>query len=704
MSKGQNRKSEILYNRDRLPVFSAKQTILDAFAANQVLIIVGETGSGKTTQIPQFLDEAGYSKTGAIGITQPRRVAAITVAQRVAYEKGVKLGEEVGYCIRFEDVSSDRTRIRYMTDGMLLRELLLDSNLKRYSVVLLDEAHERSLHTDCLFALLKGLLSRRPDLKVAVMSATLDAVQFSCYFNNAPVVYVEGRQFDVEVFYVGEAEADFVDAAVITALQLHISEPPGDILIFLTGQEEIESVERVLNQKNRLLSPDALKMEVCPLFAALPWEQQARVFEPAPDDCRKIVLATNIAETSVTINRIKYVIDPGLVKMKTFEHRIGLETLLVTPVSKAAARQRTGRAGRDGPGVCYRLYTEEAFWELPDTTMPEITRCNVASVVLELKALGIEDILAVDFMDAPPSHALRQALAILLQLGALTSDGKLSQPLGRQMASFPLDPMFSKALISSKEQQCLSDMLSIVSLLSVESVFYSPRDKREQADAAKKRFAHVDGDHMTLVNVYGAYIANNKSAAALAEWCREHFINIRSLKKAQDVRSQLERLCHSAGLGSAADMQPLGHARAELGMGTGGSSGSGSGSGHSNSVAIRRCLASAFFANCANRNPDGSYLTVSSRQEVSIHPSSVLFNKRPVCVVYTTLIRTSKQYMRDVSVIDPAWLPDHGSHPTKQSQLKGSPRKAPDRPSPVDKSGIKDETKHARGVIYTMIS
>eukprot|EP00741_Cyanophora_paradoxa_P004375 tig00000796_g4246.t1 len=455
--------------RRQLPVFAAKARILKAFRENQVTVLVGETGSGKTTQIPQFLDEAGFSWRGVIAITQPRRVAAITVATRVAHEMGVTLGEEVGYCIRFEDVSGPKTRIRYMTDGMLLREAQLDSRLPRYSVLLLDEAHERSLHTDVLLGVVKGLLARRPDLKVAVMSATLDALQFSAYFNGAPVLYVEGRQHSVEVLYVlyvPEPEPDFLDAAFVAALQLHVTEPPGDILAFLPGfsqvksgrQEDIEGLAKMLEERARLLPPEALKLEVCMLFAALPWEQQARVFEPAPPGVRKVILATNIAETSITINGVRYVIDPGLSKARGYDPRIGLETLLVQPISRASAKQRAGRAGREAPGKCFRLYTEESYEGLEAATVPEIKRCSLASVALQLKSMGVEP-LSFDFMDPPPKEGLVRSLSLLLALGALDARGRLTQPLGKQMSAFPLDPQFAKAILAARVRRSRSGFL-----------------------------------------------------------------------------------------------------------------------------------------------------------------------------------------------------------------------------------------------------
>ncbi|KAF5836009.1 P-loop containing nucleoside triphosphate hydrolase protein [Dunaliella salina] len=383
--------------RESLPIYHLMCT----------LVVIGETGSGKTTQMTQYLAEMGFTAKGKIGCTQPRRVAAMSVAKRVAEEFGCRLGEEVGYAIRFEDCTTADTVIKYMTDGMLLRECLLDDQLTQYSVIILDEAHERTIHTDVLFGLLKEVARKRPDFKLVVTSATLDAEKFSSYFFDCPIFTIPGRTYPVEIMYTKAPESDYLDAALITVMQIHLSEPEGDILLFLTGQEEIETACQILYERMKSLGPAVPELLVLPVFSALPSEVQTRIFEPAPPGKRKCVVATNIAEASLTIDGVYYVVDPGFSKMKVFNPKNGMDSLVVTPISQASGRQRAGRAGRTGPGKCYRLYTEQAYkQEMLPTSVPEIQRTNLAMTVLTLKAMGINDLLGFDFMDPPPAATL----------------------------------------------------------------------------------------------------------------------------------------------------------------------------------------------------------------------------------------------------------------------------------------------------------
>ncbi|XP_056693080.1 pre-mRNA-splicing factor ATP-dependent RNA helicase DEAH1-like [Spinacia oleracea] len=340
---------ELKEEQRSLPIYTYRDDLLKAIQEHQVLIIVGETGCGKTTQIPQYLHEAGYTKVGKIGCTQPRRVAAMSVAARVSKEMGVKLGHEVGYSIRFEDCTSDKTLIKYMTDGMLLREFLCEPDLGSYSVIMLDEAHERTVCTDILLGLVKDVARFRPDLKLLISSATLDADKFSDFFDSAPIFKIPGRPYDVEIHCTKAPEPDYLDAAIVSALQIHVTEPPGDVLIFLTGQEEIETAEEIFKNRTRGLGRKIAELIICPIYANLPTHLQNKIFEPTPRGARKVVLATNIAETSLTIHGIKYVIDPGFVKIKSYNPRTGVESLLVQPISKASATQRAGRSGRTGP-------------------------------------------------------------------------------------------------------------------------------------------------------------------------------------------------------------------------------------------------------------------------------------------------------------------------------------------------------------------
>ncbi|CAI0390753.1 unnamed protein product [Linum tenue] len=538
------RREEIRQQRESLPIASVKERLIEEVKKHDVLIIVGETGSGKTTQIPQFLFSAGFCREGkSVGITQPRRVAAVTVAKRVAEECGVELGQKVGYSIRFDDRTSGVTRIKYMTDGLLLREALLDPYLSRYSVVIVDEAHERTVHTDVLLGLLKNVQKARLksgtlDVILIIMSASLDARVFSEYFGGARAVHIQGRQHPVDILYTLYPEKDYVDAALVTIFQIHLEERHGDILVFLTGQEEIEAVERLVQERLRQLPESNRKLVTVPIFSSLPSEQQMRVFMPAPDGHRKVVLATNIAETSVTIPGIKFVIDPGFVKARSYDPAKGMESLIIIPTSKAQALQRSGRAGREGPGKCFRLYPESEFEKLEDSTKPEIKRCNLANVILQLKALGVDDIFGFDFIEKPSRAAIVKSLEHLFLLGALTDDCKLSDPVGHQMARLPLDPIYSKALILASQFNCLEEMLITVAMLSVDSVFYAPREKLDESRTAAKCFASPDGDHITLINVYRAA----EDLLEKRKWCKENFINGRSVRHARDIHRYMVML------------------------------------------------------------------------------------------------------------------------------------------------------------------
>ena len=376
ISAAQKKKMTIEETRKSLPVYAFREMFIEAVKEHQVLIIEGETGSGKTTQLPQYLYEAGFcNDKKRIGCTQPRRVAAMSVAARVSEEMGTKLGGLVGYSIRFEDCTSEKTVLKYMTDGMLLREFLNEPDLSSYSVMMIDEAHERTLHTDILFGLVKDIARFRKDLKLLIASATLDADKFSKFFDDAPIFRIPGRRFPVDIYYTKAPEADYCDAAVISVLQIHLTQPlPGDILVFLTGQEEIELVQEALQEKIKMLGSKIKELIVLPIYANLPSDMQVKIFEPTPPNARKVVLATNIAETSVTIDGINYVIDPGMVKQNSYDARSRVEYLNTVTISKAAANQRAGRAGRTGPGKCFRLYTAWSYMhELEDQPIPEVS-------------------------------------------------------------------------------------------------------------------------------------------------------------------------------------------------------------------------------------------------------------------------------------------------------------------------------------------
>ncbi|GMI15054.1 hypothetical protein TrLO_g4123 [Triparma laevis f. longispina] len=626
LSYGVISNKSITQQRAGLPIAKLKTELVNAFTNNQVLVVIGETGSGKTTQMTQYMVEMGLSKKGIIGCTQPRRVAALSVAKRVAEEYGCTLGQEVGYSIRFDDMTSPETIIKYMTDGMLMREYLADNDLNRYSALMLDEAHERTIHTDVLFGLLKDLLRRRPTLKLIVTSATLDAEKFSKYFFDCPIFTIPGRTFPVTVLYTKEPESDYLDAALVTIMQIHLSEPAGDILVFLTGQEEIDTCCETLYTRMEALGDLAPELIVLPVYSALPAEMQSRIFEPAPEGSRKCVVATNIAEASLTIDGIYYVVDPGFCKQKAFNPKLGMDSLVVTPISQASARQRAGRAGRTGPGKTYRLYTEIAYKnEMIATNVPEIQRTNLGNVVLQLKAMGINDLLGFDFMDPPPVATMIQAMEGLYALGALDDEGLLTR-LGRKMAEFPLEPNLSKMLLLSVDLGCSEEILTIVSLLSVDNPFYRPKDKQSQADTRKAKFHQVEGDHLTLLQVYRGWEASKFSNP----WCFENFIQARSMKRSQDVRKQLTTIMD----------------RYRLDIITAGK----------NFKKVQMAICAGFFTNAAKKDPQEGYRTIVDNNIVYIHPSSALFQKNPEWVIYHELVLTTKEYMRSIMVIDPKWL------------------------------------------------
>jgi ATP-dependent RNA helicase DHX8/PRP22 len=613
--------------RESLPIFQFREELIEAVRSNQVLVVIGETGSGKTTQMTQYLAEAGFAIRGKIGCTQPRRVAATSVAKRVSEEVGCKVGEEVGYTIRFEDCTSPATRIKYMTDGMLLRECLLDSSLSSYSVLMLDEAHERTIHTDVLFGLLKKAIKTRPDLKLIVTSATLEAEKFSTYFNDCPIFTIPGRTFPVEILYTKEPEPDYLDAALLTCMQIHLTEPAGDILLFLTGQEEIDTAAEILFERMKALGDEVPELLILPVYSALPSEMQSRIFDPAPPGSRKLVLATNIAETSITIDGIFYVVDPGFAKQKAYNPKLGMDSLVVTPISQAAARQRSGRAGRTGPGKCFRLYTEQAYnQEMLPTSIPEIQRTNLANTVLTLKALGINDLLHFDFMDPPPVQTMLSAMETLYNLGALDDDGFLTR-LGRQMAEFPLEPPLAKMLIYSSDLGCSEEAVTIVAMLTAQNIFYRPKDRQAQADARKARFFHADGDHLTLLTVWQSW-EQHKFAS---QWCYENFIQSRSMKRAQDVRRQLIGIMDRY-------KQKIRSCGKDWDK-------------------VRLALCAGFFTHVARKDPhDNGYRTMVDNQQVFLHPSSALFPRPPEWVLYHELVMTTREYMREVTAIDPKWL------------------------------------------------
>ncbi|KHG03250.1 putative ATP-dependent RNA helicase DHX35 [Gossypium arboreum] len=599
--------------RQRLPVYKYRTAILYLVESHATTIVVGETGSGKTTQIPQFLKEAGWADGGrVIACTQPRRLAVQAVASRVAEEMGVKLGEEVGYTIRFEDISSpDLTRIKFLTDGVLLREMMDDPLLTKYSVVMVDEAHERSISTDIVLGLLKKIQKRRPELRLIISSATIEAKSMSNFFLSSKrrqalegeelrprlepaILSVEGRGFNVQIHYVEDPVRDYVQAAVSTVLLINDKEPPGDILVFLTGQDDIDAAIKLLTEEARSNGKNSSGLIILPLYSGLTRAEQDLIFSPTPKGKRKVVISTNIAETSLTLE----ISD--------------IENLVVAPISKASARQRAGRAGRLRPGKCYRLYTEEYFLnEMSIQGIPEIQRSNLVSCVIQLKALGIDNILGFDWPASPSPESMIRALEVLYSLGVLDDDAKLTSPVGFQVAEIPLEPMIAKIILSSNELGCSDEIITIAAVLSIQ------------------------GDHVTFLNIYKGFLQSGKSS----KWCHKNFINYHAMKKVMEIRELLRRIVLRLGIvlkSCETDMQ-----------------------------LVRKAVTAGFFANACRLEAyshGGMYKTIRGSQEVYIHPSSVLFRVNPKCVIYHSLVSTDRQYMRNVMSIDPSWLTEVAPH------------------------------------------
>ncbi|XP_059753660.1 probable ATP-dependent RNA helicase DHX35 isoform X1 [Balaenoptera ricei] len=673
-SLAENSATTVVYNpyaalsieqqRQKLPVFKLRNHILYLIENYQTVVIVGETGCGKSTQIPQYLAEAGWTAEGrVVGVTQPRRVAAVTVAGRVAEERGAVLGHEVGYCIRFDDCTNPlATRIKFLTDGMLVREMMVDPLLTKYSAIMLDEAHERTLYTDIAIGLLKKIQKKRGDLRLIVASATLDAEKFWDFFNQndtsdpardtCVILTVEGRTFPVDIFYLQSPVPDYIKSTVETVMKIHQTEGDGDILAFLTGQEEVETVVSMLIEQARALGRTGMKrhLRVLPMYAGLPSFEQMKVFERVSRTVRKVIVATNVAETSITISGIVYVIDCGFVKLRAYNPRTAIECLVVVPVSQASASQRAGRGGRSRSGKCYRLYTEEAFDQLPQSTVPEMQRSNLAPVILQLKALGIDNVLRFHFMSPPPAQSMVQALELLYALGGLDKDCRLTEPLGMRIAEFPLNPMFAKMLLESGNFGCSQEILSIAAMMQIQNVFVVPSNQKSQAIRVHRKFAVEEGDHLTMLNVYEAFIKHNKNS----QWCQEHFLNYKGLVRAVTVREQLKKLLVKFQVpkkSSEGDPDP-----------------------------VLRCIVSGFFANAARFHSTGAYRTIRDDHELHIHPASVLYaEKPPRWVIYNEVIQTSKYYMRDVTAIESAWLLELAPHFYQQGTV-GMSRACPPEP------------------------
>eukprot|EP01105_Mastigella_eilhardi_P019921 TRINITY_DN4709_c0_g1_i1.p1 TRINITY_DN4709_c0_g1~~TRINITY_DN4709_c0_g1_i1.p1 ORF type:complete len:809 (+),score=232.62 TRINITY_DN4709_c0_g1_i1:211-2427(+) len=599
-----------------------------------------------------------------IAVTNPRKVGAVSVARRVAKERGVELGTEVGFTVRFTDCSSRDTHIKYLTDGCLLRECVTDPQLSMYDVVILDEAHERSVNTDVMFGLLKQTLKQRPDFRLMVTSATLDAKKFSSFFGGCPVITVPGRVHPVECLYIeprntsmlGNAAQSINLAPTIDIVsKIHLKEGPGDVLVFLTGQEEIQQACKYLDDRMQEIYEESPKvfdgvqdLLILPLYAALPPEEQVTVFEPTPPNTRKVVFATNIAETSITINGIVYVVDPGFVKQKWYSAGSGMDLLRVGLISKTAAEQRLGRAGRTQPGKCFRLYPRALYDDMEADTLPEIQRVSLQGTVLYLKELGVRDLGSFGFLDPPQDATLAEALEQLLHLGALDDQGDVT-PLGRQMAQFPIEPLLSRILVESVHRGCANEMLTIVAMLSVENLFVRGYKKQQElaAMAAKQLFYETEqeyglGDHFLLLHVFEEWRRRGCDRA----WCREFFVNSNGMHTAQQIRiqlgdqlrgnRQLAQALHDSTLRDATDAGDL-------------------------RVRVLQCMCCGFFKQTARRQLSDEQFLLNNRgmqPPVLLHPSSMLSGRETDLgwVVFHNLTWTSRGFMRNVSPIEWEWI------------------------------------------------
>lgn len=636
-----NEKLSIETQREKLPIYKYRTELLYCIEKYQVTIVMAETGSGKTTQIPQYLYETGYCKDGKlIGCTQPRRMAAITIAMRVAEEKQLELGDLVGYSIRFDDKTSDSTRIKYMTDGMLLREMMSDSLLSNYSAIMVDESHERGLQTDIVLGFLKKIMKKRSDLKLIISSATILAKDFKDFFemnttndtskDTSIVVSIEGRMFPVQIYNLNQPTKSYIESALDAILYIEKNEKPGDILVFMPGQEEIDLL---LDSIRSEIEKKKLKLFPLPLFSGLHISDQMRVFQYPPKGMRKVIVSTNIAEASVTIENIVYVIDSGFVKQKMYDPRSDIERLLVTEISQSSAIQRSGRAGRTQSGKCFRLYTKEAYESLKPQTIPEVQRSNMVPIIIQMKALGVEDIEKFEFISPPSTDAIVKGLELLYCLGTLDKSSNLTNPLGIQISEFPIDPKLAKMLLISGDMYCSEEALIIASMLTVQTVFSTSRQVQDRVEKAKRNFAVYEGDHIMMLNIYKSFIKQRNQS----QWCFDHFVDYKAMTRVLKVKQQLDYYMKKFKV----EMRSCGE----------------------NTEIIRKCILSGYFTNVAKKSGDGSYYeTIRGKQKLFIHPSSSIFQYPPDFVLYSEVIQTTKAYMRDVISIDQKWLIEIASH------------------------------------------
>ncbi|KAL0447230.1 UNVERIFIED_CONTAM: putative pre-splicing factor ATP-dependent RNA helicase DEAH4 [Sesamum latifolium] len=617
----------------QLPILQFEEKIVETVEKNPVVVIIGETGSGKSTQLSQILHRRGYTKSGCIAVTQPRRVAAVSVSRRVAQELNVKLGEEVGYAIRFEDRTSEKTLIKYLTDGVLLRESLSNPDLSQYSVIILDEAHERSLNTDILLGLMKRLIKlRASNLKVLITSATLDGEKVSRFFSNCPILNVPGKLFPVEIQHCSERPKSYLEASLKTAIDIHVREPEGDVLIFMTGQDDIEKLVSKLEERIKHLEEGScMDAIILPLHGSLPPELQVRVFSQPPPDCRRFIIATNIAETSLTVDGVVYVIDTGFVKQRQYNPSTGMYSLDVVQISKVQANQRAGRAGRTRPGKCYRLYPSVVYKDdFLDATVPEYRDLPLREMVRPCFAFAA-------------AEALEDALKQLYLIDAIDEDGSITS-LGRTMAELPLEPSLSRTLLEANECGCLSHALTVAAMLSAETTLLLGQSK--STDKKRKHTpSHLPdgsgwGDHIQLLQIYELWHQTDYNT----DWCKENNLQVRGMIFVKDVRKQLTQIMQKIAKGSM-DVKTSKKRKQDQDY-----------------RPLRKALCSGFANQLAERMiRHNGYRTLGFKSQlVQVHPSSVLKPDEdgmlPNYVVYHELIATTRPYMRNVCAVEMQWV------------------------------------------------
>ncbi|HTN29555.1 MAG TPA: ATP-dependent RNA helicase HrpA [Pseudomonas sp.] len=677
---------------DALPIAAKRDEIKAALEQHQVLVIAGETGSGKTTQLPKICLEIGRGVNGLIGHTQPRRLAARSVATRVAEEIATPLGELVGYQVRFEDQSTDRTLIKLMTDGILLAETQHDRFLEKYDTLIVDEAHERSLNIDFLLGYLKKLLPRRPDLKVIITSATIDLERFSKHFNDAPIIEVSGRTYPVDTWYrplAAETDEDgnrveddlTVDQGILAALgeieahEKSIGKRPGDVLVFLPGEREIRDAAEVLRKANLRFT------EVLPLYARLTPAEQQKIFKSAAG--RKIVLATNVAETSLTVPGIRYVIDSGTARISRYSYRSKVQRLPIEAVSQASANQRKGRCGRVEPGICIRLYSEEDFLGRPEFTDPEILRTNLAAVILQMLHLRLGEIADFPFIEPPDGKAVSDGFNLLQELSAVDRESQLT-PLGRQLARIPIDPRLGRMLLEAVRLGSLDEVLIVASALSVQDVRERPSDRQQAADQAHAQWKDPDSDFAALINLWRGFEEKRQElgANALRSWCRKNFLNYLRLREWRDAHRQLVLICRDLQLSQprradsvvlSADTpaprvtpttdtklnvklreQADAQAAAERAKGY---------------AAVHQAILAGLLSHIGSKTEDGDFLGARQRR-FWIHPSSVIGRKKPQWVMAAELVETTKLFARMVAKIEPDWIEPLAGHLIKKNHFE----------------------------------